>query len=57
MYQIKFNFKRDSRPLLLDYSKNESPLLKDFPSEGVNDIYYNFFENKLNFLRNDFIEL
>lgn len=57
MYGIQFNNKRDSRPLLLDYSKNEFPMLKDFPTEGVNDIYYNFFENKLTFIKNEFIEL
>ena len=57
MYGIQFNGKRDSRPLLLDYSKNEFPMLKDFPTEGVNDIYYNFFENKLTFVKNEFIEL
>jgi len=57
MYGIQFTGKRDARPLLLDYSKNEFPMLKDFPTEGVNDIYYNFFENKLTFVKNEFIEL
>lgn len=57
MYGVHFVGKRDARPLLLDYSKNEFPMLKDFPTEGVNDIYYNFFENKLTFVKNEFIEL
>jgi NADH:ubiquinone oxidoreductase subunit C len=57
MYKVQFIGKQDSRPLLLDYSKNEFPMLKDFPTEGVNDIYYNFFENKLSFVKNEFIEL
>lgn len=57
MYGLHFTGKKDARPLLLDYSKNEFPMLKDFPTEGVNDIYYNFFENKLTFIKNDFIEL
>jgi NADH:ubiquinone oxidoreductase subunit C len=57
MYGIQYTGKRDARPLLLDYSKNEFPMLKDFPTEGVNDIYYNFFENKLTFIKNEFIEL
>jgi len=57
MYGVQFIGKRDSRSLLLDYSKNESPMLKDFPTEGVNDIYYNFFENKLTYIKNEFIEL
>lgn len=57
MYGIQYIGKKDSRPLLLDYSKNEFPMLKDFPTEGVNDIYFNFFENKLSFIKNEFIEL
>lgn len=57
MYGVQYIGKRDARPLLLDYSKNEFPMLKDFPTEGVNDIYYNFFENKLTFIKNEFIEL
>jgi len=57
MYGINFIFKKDSRPLLLDYSRNQFPMLKDFPSEGYNDIYYNFFENKLTYVNNEFIEL
>ncbi len=57
MYGIQFINKKDTRSLLLDYSKNEFPMLKDFPTEGVNDIYYNFFENKLVYIKNELIEL
>jgi NADH-quinone oxidoreductase subunit C len=57
MYGIHYTNKKDCRPLLLDYSKNENPLLKDFPTEGEYDIYYNFFENKLTYIKNEFVEL
>jgi NADH-quinone oxidoreductase subunit C len=57
MYGIQFLNKKDTRSLLLDYSKNEFPMLKDFPTEGISDIYYNFFENKLVYVKNELIEL
>jgi NADH:ubiquinone oxidoreductase 27 kD subunit len=57
MFGVGFLNKKDSRPLLLDYSRNEFPMLKDFPTEGYYDIYYNFFENKLSYVQNEFIEL
>lgn len=57
MYGIFFLNKKDNRSLLLDYSRNEFPMLKDFPTEGFYEIYYDFFENKLNYVKNEFIEL
>ena len=57
MYGLKYNNKKDNRSLLLDYSRNEYPMLKDFPCEGYYEIYYDFFENKLQYIKNEFIEL
>lgn len=57
MFGIHFLLKEDQRILLLDYSRNEYPLLKDFPCEGYSDIYYNFFENQLTYINHEFIEL
>ena len=57
MYGIFFEFKIDVRKLLLDYSKLENPLLKDFSSEGIVDVFYNFFENQVVFYKNEIIEL
>jgi NADH:ubiquinone oxidoreductase subunit C len=57
MYNIQFINKKDSRSLLLDYSRNEFPMLKDFPTEGFYEIYFDFFENKVNYIKNEFIEL
>lgn len=57
MYNINYINKLDNRSLLLDYSRNEFPMLKDFPCEGYEEIYFDFFENKVNYVKNEFIEL
>ena len=57
MYGVNYINKNDNRSLLLDYSRNEFPMLKDFPVEGFYEIYYDFFENKLAYIKNEFIEL
>jgi len=57
MFGIYYTNKKDNRSLLLDYSRNEFPMLKDFPTEGYYEIYYDFFENKINYFKNEFIEL
>jgi len=57
MYNINYLNKKDNRSLLLDYSRNEFPMLKDFPTEGYEEIYFDFFENKVNYIKNEFIEL
>nr|YP_010632220.1 NADH dehydrogenase subunit 9 [Cryptocaryon irritans]WBP62336.1 NADH dehydrogenase subunit 9 [Cryptocaryon irritans] len=57
MFNINFSFKKDLRKLLLDYSKDEYPMLKDFNSEGLSDVFYNFFEENVSYLNNDNVEL
>ena len=57
MFGVNYAFKSDQRLLLLDYSKNETPMVKDFPVEGYTDIYYNFFEHQLTYINNEFVEL
>ena len=57
MFKIKFANKTDIRRLLLDYTKNENPLLKDFPTEGYNDVYYCFFNDQVIFESNTTTEL
>lgn len=57
MYGVLYYWKNDSRKLLLEYSKVEYPLLKDFPSEGVQDVFFNFFENQVIVQKNEIIEL
>lgn len=57
MFGINYYNKKDVRKLLLDYSKVENPLLKDFPVEGFSEVFYDFFEDQVVFLNNDSIEL
>lgn len=57
MYGINFLFKTDTRKLLLDYSKIEHPLLKDFPSEGIKDVFYDILDNQVIYLNNETTEL
>lgn len=57
MFQINFIFKKDNRNLLLDYSQNEHPMLKDFPTEGYKDLYYDFIEENLTYIDHHYIEL
>lgn len=57
MFKIVFKNKTDKRRLLLDYSKQENPLLKNFPSEGFTDVFYNFFENQTLYTCNSTVEL
>lgn len=57
MFKISFLNKTDSRRLLLDYSKQENPLLKDFPSEGFNDLFYSFFDDQVVYNYTSTVEL
>lgn len=57
MFRINFKNKRDNRRLLLDYSKNENPLLKSFPVQGHNNLFFDFFEDQVFFKKNSTIEL
>ena len=57
MFSISYKFKNDTRRLLLDYSKQENPLLKDYPLEGFNDAFYNLFEDQVVYNNLTIIEL
>lgn len=57
MFKISFNLKTDTRRLLLDYSKQENPLLKDYPTEGFNDAFYNLFEDQVVYNNSTVVEL
>ena len=57
MFGINFFFKKDLRKLLTDYSNLENPLLKNYPTEGFTDIFYNFFEDQVTLSNNSSVEL
>jgi len=57
MIGVNFVNKQDNRLLLLDYSVEFNPLLKGFSCENYTDVYYNFFEDKIDYTNNQFVEL
>lgn len=57
MYGLKFKWKYDTRKLLLDYIKIESPLLKNFQCEGYQDVFYSLIDNQVIALKGEVIEL
>ena len=57
MYGLNYKWKQDTRKLLLDYIKIESPLLKSFQCEGTQDIFYNLIDNQVVVVKNEVIEL
>lgn len=57
MYGINYKWKTDTRKLLLDYSKIENPMLKEFQTEGLQDTFYSIFENQVITIKNETVEL
>lgn len=57
MFNVYFINKRDSRKLLLDYTLDINPMLKDYPTEGEFDCYYSHLENQVVLEHFDAVEL
>ena len=57
MFKVSYDLKIDTRRLLLDYSRQENPLLKDYPVEGFNDAFYSFFEDQVVINNSTVVEL
>ncbi len=57
MYGVHFSGKMDTRKLLLDYSKIEHPMLKDFPTEGLKDVFYDILDNQIEYVLHETVEL
>ncbi len=47
MFNISYTNKRDCRKLLLDYTLDINPMLKDYPVEGTHDCHYSHIENQV----------
>lgn len=56
-FNINYQNKRDMRNLLLDYSRSDYPFLKEFPSEGYHDVFFDFFEDQLQYVDSEYVEL
>jgi NADH:ubiquinone oxidoreductase subunit C len=57
MYNVAFSKKRDARKLLLDYTIDVNPMLKDYPTEGEYDCYFSNIENQVILEKQAIIEL
>jgi len=57
MFKVSFSSKVDIRRLLLDYSKKENPLTKEYPVEGFNDVFYSFFDDQVIYNTSTNVEL
>jgi NADH-quinone oxidoreductase subunit C len=57
MFKVIYDLKIDTRRLLLDYSKQENPLLKDYPVEGFSDAFYSLFEDQVIYNNSTVVEL
>lgn len=57
MYNIFFFNKRDMRKLLLDYTLDVNPMLKDYPTEGEYDCYFSNIENQVILEKHNIVEL
>lgn len=47
----------DTRNMLLDYSFNVNPLKKYFPTQGLEEVYFNFYTQQVELAPVNFIEL
>lgn len=56
-FGIKVLNKKDTRNLLLDYNLTINPLLKNFPTEGFQELYFNYGTFNLDYFNNEFVEL
>ena len=56
-YNYKVEGLNDARNLLLNYNSQYYPLLKNFPTEGIEEIYFNFKKKKLKFFKLAHVEL
>lgn len=47
----------DSRNLLLDYNLQVNPLLKTYPTEGHQELFFNYLSYNLEYVATEFVEL
>jgi NADH dehydrogenase (ubiquinone) Fe-S protein 3 len=56
-FNINIINKKDTRNLLLDYNFLGNPLLKIFPTEGFQELYFNFETYNLEYINVEFTQL
>lgn len=56
-FNINLINRTDTRNLLLDYNFTANPLLKNYPTEGHQEIFFNHLTYNLEYVNNEFVEL
>jgi NADH:ubiquinone oxidoreductase subunit C len=56
-FNIKLTARTDTRNLLLDYNFTANPLLKSYPTEGHQEIFFNHLSYNLEYVGAEFVEL
>lgn len=56
-FNINIINRSDTRNLLLDYNLQANPLLKTYPTEGHQEIFFNHLSYNLEYVNTEFIEL
>lgn len=56
-FGISVSGRTDTRNLLLDYNLPQNPLLKSFPTEGTQEVFFNYLTYNLDYVQTEFIEL
>jgi NADH:ubiquinone oxidoreductase subunit C len=56
-FGFHYTYRTDTRNLLLDYNFAGNPLLKSFPTEGNQELYFNYLSYNLEYTGAEFIEL
>jgi len=57
MYGIFFKNKKDIRNLILDYGILENPMLKQYPTNGFEELYFDPIEKNVKYIANNHVEL
>lgn len=56
-FNIQINDRSDTRNLLLDYNFTSNPLLRSYPTEGHQELFFNYLSYNLEYVNVEFVEL
>lgn len=56
-FNINMLNRSDTRNLLLDYNLNANPLLRSYPTEGHQELFFNYLSYNLEYVNTEFVEL
>ncbi len=56
-FNVSLTSRTDTRNLLLDYNFTANPLLKSYPTEGHQEIFFNHLSYNLEYVNAEFVEL